>query len=131
AVEHEQVEGAGGGDGERVAGGEVLAARPRFGAEILDQVVQAHNEAGKARRLRGGGDLLDVENGERRLDHHQELEATRGAGFGDRFVEPADIIAAGDFRGEDGVGAGVGGGSQVRLAPFGVLAVDADDEFAR
>ena len=78
AVEDHLAGGPGGEQAQAEAGEQRLAAGHVLGVELLGQVVGAHDQHGEA--LGGGGDLLGVEHGDRRLDHGPDRGVVGGAG---------------------------------------------------
>ncbi len=132
AVEDDEPVGARGEKREAERGEHGRAVRRMRGAQLLRDVVGAHDpDAHAAARLaRLGGDRLDVEERERRLDHAPELDAAERAGIRQRILGALDIGGGVDFRDENGVRPGGDGGPDVAHAPGRIERVHTDRDFA-
>ena len=88
AVEHVEAVGARRRDGRRQPVERRAPVDRQIGARLLDEVVGAHDEAGepRARLAGGGGDVGDVEDGKRRLDHRPQPRLVRRTGLGERLA---------------------------------------------
>ena len=81
--------------------------------------------------LRLGGDRENVEDGDRRLDHRPDPRLVVGAHIEQPAADHLEHFRVGDFRHQDGVGRGVGGGGEVVGVPGRIDAIDADEHLAR
>ena len=132
AVENDDAMDARGGDTGREPRQHRRAARHQARARVLGEIVGAHDEAGEPRFGIGGlgGDRQDVEDGERRLDHRPDPRLVVGAHVEQATADQLKRIGVRDFRHENGVGRGMGGGGEIVGMPGRIDAVDADEDLA-
>ena len=116
--------------------GEVRQDRPAAGhlagTRILGDVVGAHDEAIEPGDAVAGdaGDALAMEDGEGRLDHRPDAQGLGRADAAQAVAERGQRFRVRHLRHEHGVGAGLGRGGDVVLAPGRVGPVDPDHDLA-
>ncbi len=132
AVDDVELVGAGGGHGHGKPGDDGQTVVVGESAAFLEQVVGAEDEAGQVdiTHRADGGDLTDVEDRGRGLDHRPDLQTLRGTGGLQHLVGGDDVAGARYLGQEHGMGAGGGGSREIAGAPGRFQAVDAHDQFA-
>ncbi len=102
------------------------------GAQLLDQVVGAHDQAAEPVLGvdGGGGDGACVEDRHRRLHHRPQPDLLRGMHALQDLGGADDVAGMHHLRHEDGVGLGLAGGEQIVGAPRRLQRVDPDDDLA-
>jgi hypothetical protein len=127
AIEDRDAGGAGGEQADLERGQHWKPRRRMMRVQVLGQVRGAHDQALDPFRV---GDLLYPEDAAGRLDHAPDREIGRRAGEVEHVERAAHRVRTLDLGQQDGVGAGLGHGDEVRVAPGGVEAIDTRDELA-
>ena len=95
--------------------------------EVLGEIGGAHDQA---YHPLGVGDLLDMQDAARGLDHAPDRQLGRGTGQVQHVQRPPHRVRTLDLGQQDGVGPGAGHRGQVGVAPGRIQPVDPDDQLA-